>query len=122
MQSPGGANTYLQAMREYSRLAGANRTAALALQHPNSVFIQLHPAARAPKFSRTKFIIDRNANFAAFMRIVREYCKLPASAALFYYVGNTIPPGATPLGELYDARQGADGVLHITVCAESTYG
>jgi GABA(A) receptor-associated protein len=75
------------------------------------------------EIDRTKFLIPVDLTVGQFSYVIRKRIKLQPEKAIFLFVnGNTIPPTAAMINQIYKEYKDEDGFLYITYASENTFG
>ena len=72
--------------------------------------------------SKNKFIIHKHKTVGQFMVIIRQYCKLSDSQAVYLVFNNKLAPISKVLYELYNEYKNEDGILYGDLTIENTFG
>jgi len=77
-----------------------------------------------PELDKHKYLVPNDITLGEFMVVIRKRIQLPASEALFLFVGefNHIPSSICVMSFLYDKYKSKDGFLYITYSRENTFG
>tara|TARA_B110000046_G_C12856650_1_gene340002 strand:- start:97 stop:399 length:303 start_codon:yes stop_codon:yes gene_type:complete len=92
----------------------------LLSKHPNRIPIIFE--SKNIELAKTKFLVPNDITVAQTMAILRNYTKVKSYEALFMLINNTLPVSSTSLSELYDTNKDKDGILHICITKENTFG
>ncbi len=86
------------------------------------VIVKKSPRSDVPDIDKNKFLVQPELTMGQFIYIVRRRLALPASKALFMFVGGALPTTSTLMSQLYAAYKAPDGFLYMTYTGESTFG
>jgi len=77
-----------------------------------------------PDIDKHKYLVPHDLTVGQFIYVVRKRIRLPASSALFLFVGdhNTLLPNNLYMDEIYDRYKNMDGFLYIMYSKENVFG
>lgn len=75
-----------------------------------------------PVVDKNKYLVPSDLTIGQFVYVVRRRIKLSPEQAIFVFVGNHLPPTASPMSSIYDSHKASDGFLYITYSGENTFG
>lgn len=86
------------------------------------VIVEKAPNADLPDIDKHKFLIPCDLTVGQFVYVIRKRIVLEPEKALFLFVGNTLPPTAMLMAELYKNHVDEDSFLYIVYQSESCFG
>jgi len=77
-----------------------------------------------PDIDKHKYLVPSNITLGQFMYVIRRRIRLPASSALFLFVGDdkTVLPVGLEMEYVYHRFKNKDGFLYIMYSKESVFG
>jgi GABA(A) receptor-associated protein len=77
-----------------------------------------------PHIDKHKYLLPFGTTLGHFIQVIRKRINLPASSALFLFVGdnNTIFPIDTKIEDIYCRFKNLDGFLYIVYSMENVFG
>jgi GABA(A) receptor-associated protein len=77
-----------------------------------------------PNIDKHKYLVPFDTTLGYFIQVIRKRIQLPASSALFLFVGdnNNILPINTKIGDIYHRFKNPDGFLYIIYSMENVFG
>jgi len=77
-----------------------------------------------PDIDKHKYLVPHDITIGQFMYVIRKRIRLPASSALFLFVGNqaTLLPINTEMSNVYNNFRNIDGFLYIIYSRENVFG
>ena len=80
-------------------------------------------ASNVPLIDKHKFLVPNDLTFGQFITVVRKRLKLDPATALFFFVQDTLIPGASStMATLVHNHKSVDGYLYILYNGESVFG
>ncbi|XP_048191163.1 LOW QUALITY PROTEIN: gamma-aminobutyric acid receptor-associated protein-like 1 [Perognathus longimembris pacificus] len=86
------------------------------------VIVEKAPKARVPDLDKRKYLVPSDLTVGQFYFLIRKRIHLRPEDALFFFVNNTIPLPAPPMGQLYEDNHEEDYFLYVAYSDESVYG
>ena len=77
-----------------------------------------------PDIDKHKYLVPHNITIGQFMYVIRKRIRLPASSALFFFVGDNavVLPVSLEMEEVYSRFKNKDGFLYILYSRENVFG
>jgi GABA(A) receptor-associated protein len=77
-----------------------------------------------PDIDKHKYLVPHNITLGQFMYVIRKRIQLPASSALFLFVGEdaTVLPVSLEMEYIYHRFKNKDGFLYILYSRENVFG
>jgi GABA(A) receptor-associated protein len=75
-----------------------------------------------PDIDKCKYLVPKDLTMGQFLCVIRNRLKLGPEKGVFLFVGNTIPPSAAYVNEIYSHYAENDGFLYVTYCLENVFG
>ena len=76
-----------------------------------------------PDIDKHKYLVPRDITIGQFIQVIRKRIPtLPATDAIFLFIGNNIFSNNTTINSIYEEKKNEDGFLYITYSRESTFG
>jgi GABA(A) receptor-associated protein len=76
-----------------------------------------------PDIDKHKYLVPREITIGQFIQVIRKRISaLPASDAIFLFIGDNIFSNNTAISSIYEENKNKDGFLYITYSRESTFG
>jgi GABA(A) receptor-associated protein len=77
-----------------------------------------------PEIDKHKYLVPHDITVGQFIYVIRKRIRLPASSALFLFVGNdnTLLSPNTLISQAYHNFRNIDGFLYITYSKENVFG
>ena len=77
-----------------------------------------------PDIDKHKYLVPQNITLGQFMYVIRKRIMLPASSALFLFVGDdsVVLPVSLEMEEIYHRFKNKDGFLYILYSRENVFG
>jgi GABA(A) receptor-associated protein len=75
-----------------------------------------------PEIDKEKYLVPNDLTIGQFMYVIRKRIKLPAEAAIYLFVGGSIPPTSSLISDVYESFKDSDGFLYVTYSKENTFG
>lgn len=104
----------------------ASKVGTLMGKYPSRVPVLVKLSARLQNeghcLKRTKYLVPQTMAVGQFASIVRRQLTLPATHALYFVVGNTLPALTATWGALYSESEKESGCLVLHVSSDSTFG
>ena len=88
------------------------------------VFVYKHHRSKknTQDLPKHKFLVPIDITVGQFVYIIRKNLKLESDQGIFIFVGNTLPPTAKLISELYKEHADEDGFLYVAFSYESVFG
>lgn len=75
-----------------------------------------------PEIDKKKYLVPRDLTMGQFLYVVRKRMNIPAEKAIFLFVGNTIAPSSSLIGDVYNRHVDKDCFLYVTYSYENVFG
>ena len=77
-----------------------------------------------PDIDKHKYLVPHNITLGQFMYVIRKRIQLPASSALFLFVGDdaVLLPVSLEMEDVYHRFKNKDGFLYILYSRENVFG
>jgi len=77
-----------------------------------------------PEIDKHKYLVPYNITVGQFIYVIRKRIRLPASSALFLFVGEeaTLLPISAEMDDIYYRYKNKDGFLYIMYSRENVFG
>jgi GABA(A) receptor-associated protein len=77
-----------------------------------------------PDIDKHKYLVPHNITLGQFMYVIRKRIRLPASSALFLFVGDdaVLLPVSLEMEDVYHRFKNKDGFLYILYSRENVFG
>ena len=77
-----------------------------------------------PDIDKHKYLVPYNLTVGQFIYVIRKRIRLPASSALFLFVGEeaTLLPVNSEMDDIYHRYKNKDGFLYIMYSRENVFG
>lgn len=77
-----------------------------------------------PDINKHKYLVPYNLTIGQFIYVIRKQIRLPASSALFLFVGEDaiLLPISSKMNDIYHQYKNKDGFLYIMYSRENVFG
>ena len=77
-----------------------------------------------PDIDKHKYLVPYNLTIGQFIFVIRKRIRLPASSALFLFIGEEaiLLPISSEMQDVYDRYKNKDGFLYILYSRENVFG
>lgn len=75
-----------------------------------------------PEIDKEKYLVPNDLTVGQFIYVIRKRVKLPAEAAIYLFVGGSIPPTSALIANVYESFKDEDGFLYVHYSKENTFG
>ena len=86
------------------------------------VICERAPKSDIPNIDKNKYLVPSDLTVGQFVYVIRKRIELPPEKAIFVFVGNSLPPTASLMAEVYAQHKDEDGFLYVTYSGENTFG
>jgi GABA(A) receptor-associated protein len=111
---------------EFSREERKLQTSAAMKKYNGRIPVFVYKHHRSQKntqdLTKHKFLVPTDITVGQFVFIIRKNLKLDADQGIFIFVGNTLPPTAKLMSEIYREHGDEDGFLYVAFSYESVFG
>jgi GABA(A) receptor-associated protein len=95
----------------------------LLAKYPDKIPIFLDIAPRSSVvLDKHKYLVPREYTLGQFMYMLRKRIKLPATKAIFLFIGSTILCSSETMESIHIKYKDSNGSVNITVSEENTFG
>lgn len=93
-------------------------------KYPEYIFIIIHTKSPKLKLTKNKFMVNKDTTVAEFIRNLRlnNHIEVNKHQSIFLFVDNVLPRPTEYLEVLRKKYRDKDGLLHINVEIENTFG
>ncbi|CUG86839.1 microtubule-associated protein 1a light chain, putative [Bodo saltans] len=71
---------------------------------------------------KNKFLVPSDLTVGQFVLVVRKRVMLEPEKAVFLFIGESVPPNAAQMSDLYAKYKDEDGFLYVKYSGENTFG
>jgi GABA(A) receptor-associated protein len=71
---------------------------------------------------KNKFLVPSDLSVGQFVLVVRKRVMLEPEKAIFLFIGESVPPNAALMSDLYNKHKDEDGFLYVKYAGESSFG
>jgi GABA(A) receptor-associated protein len=111
----------------YTFFERSNEASRIMKRYPDRIPIICEKNIRdfdIPDIDKHKYLVPFNITIGQFIYVIRKRIRLPASSALFLFVGDdaTLLPVGSEIHDVYHQYKNKDGFLYIIYSRENVFG
>jgi len=93
-------------------------------RHPDRlpVICEKVESSNITDLDKNKFLVPSDLTVGQFVLVVRKRVMLEPEKAVFLFIGESVPPNAAQMSDLYAKYKDEDGFLYVKYSGENTFG
>lgn len=108
---------------KYTLNARKNESHNVSIKYPDRIPVICEPfSTKEPQIDKNKYLVPYDITIGQFLFVIRNRIKIPATSALFLFVGNNIICTSHYISEVYKSHKDIDGFLYLIYTTENTFG